>query len=414
MAKMGRPSYKVVLAGVDTLKVTAKGPLRAGVAEFLEVMQQEAKAERDQRRQRRQRNAVKLETMWEVAGQPLLIAPYGVRQGMYQWTMSCPAVTIDVGLGHFNGITAEARLSSSFLWEFGYRQAWEIVKSVLAEMGDFTYQVSTLHLCVDMSGVHVDKLRRRDFVGRGHVTRWYDENAVMVDVVERQRKAEERPMVEVVTRYLQQETLWFSPGAPMSGIVYDKIREIRFQSPEKAWFLDLWRKNGWDEDSPVGRVEMRLERAALHEMRVKLAEQEESADQGIETPEEAFDRLDAIWAYATQDWLRHTLPTQDKTRSRWPTSALWRAVQRAMFERQDADPGQRKKVRAFREQQMIGALLGYLESWGAWTAASDGDVQDISMVLRELAERSEDHYERKESDYVTETIQKRRKFGFAS
>jgi hypothetical protein len=45
------------------------------------------------------------------------------------------------------------------------------------------------------------------------------------------------------------------------------------------WFLDLWKKAGWDEASPIARVEMRPERDVLREM-------------GIEAPEEAFDRLD--------------------------------------------------------------------------------------------------------------------------
>jgi hypothetical protein len=88
MSKMGRPSYRQVLAGVDTLEANAKGPLFEGVPEFLDTMQQEAIAEREERHHRKQRKDVKLETIWQIAGQPLLIAPYGVRQGMYQWTLS--------------------------------------------------------------------------------------------------------------------------------------------------------------------------------------------------------------------------------------------------------------------------------------------------------------------------------------
>jgi hypothetical protein len=398
---MARIAYRALLPGVDTIEVNAKGPLLDGVPEFLDTMQQAAMEERDLQPHRKQRQQTRLETMWEIAGQPLLIAPYGVRQGMYQFTMSCPALTVDIGNGSLNDITAEIRLSSPFLWEFGYRQAWEQVKALMREIGDFSYQISEIHLCVDVAGMLVDRLKRQEFVGRGHITRWHEEDALIVDLAERRRKGENRPVVEVVTRYGQVETIRFSPRSAMSGTVYDKLREIRFHSPDKLWFLDLWKKAGWDEISPIARVEMRPERDVLREM-------------GIETPEEAFDRLDYIWAYATQQWIRHTTPTGDKTRSRWPSSPFWQVVQGAVFEREHADPAQRQKVRAFRERQMLGALLGYLESWAAWRAESDDDTPDISIALRDIAEKADDHYLEKDSDFWAEVVRKRRKFGFAS
>jgi hypothetical protein len=39
---------------------------------------------------------------------------------------------------------------------------------------------------------------------------------------------------------------------------------------------------------------------------------------------QVLNHLNALWSYATTEWLRLTLPSDDdKTRSRWPTHPLW-------------------------------------------------------------------------------------------
>ncbi len=125
-------------------------------------------------------------------------------------------------------------------------------------------------------------------------------------------------------------TLDFSKGAPHACCIYDKTAEI--QVSRKDWMQEVWKSNGWDEDSSVTRVEFRYKRECLREMKV----------------EEAYaflDQIPSLWAYSTKQWLRHTLPNGDPNRARWPLSSLWQLVQQASFFC-DGTPAVRERRRA--------------------------------------------------------------------
>ncbi len=59
----------------------------------------------------------------------------------------------------------------------------------------------------------------------------------------------------------------------------------------------VWERHGWDGESRVTRVEFRYKRECLHEME-------------IEDPYDLLDKLPALWAYSSAQWLRHTTPTR--------------------------------------------------------------------------------------------------------
>ena len=99
---------------------------------------------------------------------------------------------------------------------------------------------------------------------------------------------------EIERRGRRVKAFYFSKTAPHSCCIYDKAREVKVH--HKEWFYEVWKKNGWDGESPVVRIEFRYERECLHEM-------------GIEDPYQLIDELDNIWAYSSQKWLRHTVPT---------------------------------------------------------------------------------------------------------
>jgi hypothetical protein len=122
--------YRVVLAGVDTLRANALGQLSEERIALLDMLLQQAVAERDARRSRRDEAAVP--TQWKLAGQPLLIAPHGGGQGQGRWLLRCPYARFDPGLGQLNGIACRVTLDSAFLWHFGYREAWAKVGRLVA------------------------------------------------------------------------------------------------------------------------------------------------------------------------------------------------------------------------------------------------------------------------------------------
>jgi hypothetical protein len=394
---MQLPTIQAVGWGVDTLKVSAVGNLKADVVTLLSALQQEAIAQRDQRRHK---GEVMLDTHWALDGQPLLLLPHGGGRGQWTYIMTCPAATFEMGPGHLNGICCQVRLSSAFLWQHGYRTAWALVRAFLAplcEAGTW-FQASEVHLCADIAGVHLDKLRDVQFVTRSQVARWHKEDALVLHIAE-VGKTKERPQLQLVKRYRQQETLTFSPRGDVEVQVYDKPREIRRKSPDKAWFGDIWARHGWNGADPVARVEVRLKRAALHEL-------------GCETVEDTFNRLDSVWRYVTLHWICHTVPNR-KQSCEWPESTFWRVVQAVTFEHEDAEPAERNKVRQFKEQQMLAAIMGYLESWAAWQGDDDSVPGDLALedVFGQIGRRHKEHYQHKGTSFRDEVIRKRKAFG---
>jgi hypothetical protein len=399
----------VVLCGPDTLRVNVLGELAPSRTEALDALQRRAIAERDAHPAARDRLTVT--TPWRLAGQPLLMAPHGAGKGQWRWLLRCPAATFQLGTGRLNGICCQVTLSSAFLWRFGHCAAWDKVERLVGSWctgAGASYQVSEVHLCADVAGLDVDALRPGDFVHRGRVARWRLDDAELLELVQEdvQDDAVEpsvtRPAVEVLTRYREQETLAFSQAAPHSATIYNKPREIRLKSRDKLWFADLWRRNGWDGAAPIARVEMRYERPALREL-------------GCEGVGQTFARFDGLWAYSTREWLRHTVPNpSDRVRSRWPISPWWAVVQGASFGRPHSAPAQRRRVRQFREEQVLTTILGYAEGWAAWRAGDEGisSELDLSTVLRAIAEHADDHYLRRGSDFYHEVLKKRRQIGY--
>lgn len=392
--------YQVVSASVDTLEVNGYGALDGEILAQMKALQQEAIAARDLRRQRGEARAA---TPWHLAGQGLFIAPHGARKGQFQYHLTCPAASIESGLGHFNDITLHVRLSSAFLHEHGYQVAWDHVAALLRQWGQFTYQPSEVHLYADVAGMLTDTLRRRDFVTRARLTRWHVEDAAIIELVERRPRPDRADAgIQVIQRYGQQETLEFGRKTSAHACsVYDKPREIRQHAPDKLWFADRWRGNGWDGQAPVTRVEMRYKREVLHEM-------------GIEDLPTLFARLDALWAYSTRQWMRHTTPNGDKDSKRWPTSRFWQVVQAVQFV-QVAQPAQRDTVRKFYEGRILATILGYVESWAAWHGGDAGvaDTLDLSGTLRDIADRADAHYVRRDTDFLAEVNTKRQRLAVA-
>jgi len=100
-------------------------------------------------------------------------------------------------------------------------------------------------------------------------------------------------------------------GGSLMCRIYDKSREMVDKGHD--YWPDVWGSK-YDPDVKVLRIEFEFSREGLRSF-------------GVDTPEDAFAKMPALWAYATQVWLSLRMPTNDDTRSRWPVDPRWALVQ---------------------------------------------------------------------------------------
>ena len=89
-------------------------------------------------------------------------------------------------------------------------------------------------------------------------------------------------------------------------------------------------------------------------------------------------------------------------------------MQSVSFGTPDTAPAQRRKAHAFREDQILATILGYLESWSAYQTGRKPvpSELDITTVLRAVADRSDRFYAERHSDFSQEVRKKRKRLGF--
>src|SRR5262245_39003544 len=149
--------------------------------------------------------------------------------------------------------------------------------------------------------------------------------------------------------------------------------------------------------APITRVEMRYKREARREL-------------GCDGVEETLERLDALWAYSTQKWLRHTVPNPaDRRRSRWESSAWWRAVQ-GRFGAQQTTSAVRKKAHAYQEERLGVTLLGYLESLCAYRAGRRPKAAySLERTARAVVAEARQIYAERHTDFISKVRKKHKR-----
>ncbi|MGI9057115.1 MAG: hypothetical protein ACR2H5_00870 [Ktedonobacteraceae bacterium] len=343
-------------------------------------------------------------------GVNLHMYPNGAGKGQWRWLLRCDSLNLLVSMGRLNCV-AQVRFSSEFLWACCSLDdaIVRVEEFLVAFFGECVYlQVSEVHLCADIAGWDVESIdQRREFVSRSRKRGTYE----VTDL-----------HIEDFSFGLNRSGFLFSRGGPLSCVIYDKTREIRQQS-QKWWFHDLWATSGWDEETQptVWRVEFRFKREVLHE--VSVSEQ----FCGIEDAYTLTERISFLWAYATghvdggedglpDGWLRLVVPGTDSNRSRWPTHAVWQAVQRAFALVPDAGPDQgtviRERKRQANLQRATAAAVGYLSSMAAWLGrdGSRGDETDLVYIIHWLRERTPVYLGARSRAFALEVAKKRVRF----
>ncbi len=287
-------------------------------------------------------------TRWTFCGETLYIKPHG-SQRQWRWILHCPSLHLDVGTGKHNHIAGKARLSSAFLWEHGPDVAlanlYAFVVSFFGAQG-LRLQVSEVHLCADVAGWELSLGDAPAFITRGHKRRTH------VEEPEQDEDAPGAPGFEMNLEGRRCTGYEFSKGAAHSCCIYDKTKEIT--KSRKDWMRAVWERHGWDGESRITRVEFRYKRECLHEME-------------IEDPYDLLDKLPALWAYSSAQWLRHTTPTPDTNRGRWESSPFWLAIQQADFYG-EAEPAVRERKRQGDVRLLCQMIAGCASSAAAYLA----------------------------------------------
>lgn len=136
----------------------------------------------------------------------------------------------------------------------------------------------------------------------------------------------------------------------ISARIYDKTAEIATKGG--TYVFELWGET-FEMDEVVWRVECELHRGFLQKF-------------GIATLDQTLEHVGAMWQYFTEEWLSLRIPTDDTTRSRWPTDPRWRSVQHASLASHIVEL---ERVAAIQSRETaekeIPYLLGEVMRWAA-------------------------------------------------
>lgn len=182
---------------------------------------------------------------------------------------------------------AYAQISSELLTLQGLDSALRELNMIVNTLGrvDTPPNVSRIDLCVDFTtGVNIEVIGFNGWVTRAiKKNHYYDADSISGWAI--------------------------GQGGAISARLYNKTLEIR--KSHKNYLKPMWSTAGWDGNQAVWRLEFQLKRAVLKELNVLTVNQLEAS-------------LDGLWSYASQNWLRLTIPNDlDNTKSRWPIHPLW-------------------------------------------------------------------------------------------
>src|SRR5262249_47284975 len=165
----------------------------------------------------------------------------------------------------------------------------------------------------------------------------------------------------------------------------------------KDWMQAIWKQSGWDGSSRVVRVEFIYKRECLREL-------------GIDEPYTMLDQLPGMWAYSTQQWLRHTVPTADTNRGRWEGSPFWQAIQGTEF-CGEGEPAVRERKRQGDLTLICQMLAGCATTAAAYLAGELPDTDNGADFLTWFYDWMEAYHRRKGLLFQDLRVAKRLRLG---
>ncbi len=147
----------------------------------------------------------------------------------------------------------------------------------------------------------------------------------------------------------------FAPGADLQARLYDKTKQLELFEPEhekRAIEAALWERGGW-QGGRVWRLEFQVRRPILDEFKIR-------------TLDDLWPKLNIVWKYCSESWLRKIVADSATRRERAQLDARWLVYQSARF-----GAGEVRVVRRERAKrggpdkaQLVGTLQAYLAALG--------------------------------------------------
>lgn len=272
----GNNSFKALRWGVDSLYLSYPGELSKEVDAQLKALKELAKSN-DPAEVAKAQLAVGGH-IFEVKEKGASLFPYILEDGAFRIQLSRP--------GH-KAPMAYVKVSAKYLAHVGPVEAEKHLYAILSELGELkeSANVSRIDLYVDFqSAFDMEGWDRHAWVTRASSITAYAVSG--------------------------QFSGWsIGLGGIISARLYNKLLEIVVSG--KEWIVPLWQKAGWDGSGLVWRLEFEIKREVLTQKALSKLYQ-------------VLNHLNGLWSYATTEWLRLTIPSDDdKTRSRWPIHPLW-------------------------------------------------------------------------------------------
>lgn len=325
--------------GVDSLYLSYPGLLADSVARKLEALKKLAQSDLEADQAGAQYKVD--DHIFEVKDKGAGLFPFVLRDNAYRISLSRPK-SGSVPMAY-------AQVSSAMLAAFPPEETENRLYAVLEQLGDVEpARVSRVDLFVDFTAcVDMEGWTRQAWVTRAH---------------------------NVQTFAVQgQFSGWaIGLGGVMACRLYNKTLEI--ETSGKEYLKELWREAGWDGETPVWRLEFQFKREVLTQL-------------GLSSLRDVLRHLGGLWAYATDDWLRLTLPDpNDGSRSRWPVHPLWECLSSADWE-SNGGPLLRRfsSVTAPTEKNLLSRLFSSLTSLMALRGITRLDVmlEEIPLLLQQ-------------------------------
>ncbi|WP_417680908.1 hypothetical protein [Pseudidiomarina aquimaris] len=175
----------------------------------------------------------------------------------------------------------------------------------------------------------------------------------------------------------------FGKSGDVSARLYDKTKEII--KTEKFFFKDLWKQNGWDDESSVWRLEFQLRRGAL------------KACQSL-NPDLIIERFNSLWRYYTTQWLSlRDVNPNDSNRSRWELAPEWQTLSKAEFTAHPVEDIRRLNFESVPSDETIfvGAT-GYLTSFMV-----KYEYESLAEALKAYPEHAKSYFKTAENKHIS-------------